>query len=94
MRTKAVNHNQSSIDEPVESGFETMKHNDMNIIASGDKDGMREQSFVSEENQISLEKQGIMGQPEVKRRPVAANTSGIANKDRVSSVSNSIEVTQ
>ena len=33
-----------------------MKHNDMNIIASGNKDGMREQSFVSETNHDSLEK--------------------------------------
>lgn len=35
VRTKAVNHNTSSIDEPGDEHFDTMKHNNKNIIASG-----------------------------------------------------------
>ena len=35
VRTKAVNHNTSSMDEPPEDGYDTMKHNKKNIIASG-----------------------------------------------------------
>ena len=39
VRTKAAKHNISSIEEPAEdgqdAGFDTMKHNEKNIIASG-----------------------------------------------------------
>ena len=77
VRTKAAaNHNNSSMEEPVEDGeLDTMKHNDKNIIAQGQPGvigSSRDQSYASD-NKSTLEKTTKAGPAEVKRRPVAAN---------------------
>ena len=84
VRTKAqTHHNISSIDEPDQEGsgyMETMKHNDQNIIASGQTQGpagsSHQQSFESE-NRSTLEKTIAPGPAEVIRRPVQSNSKNI-----------------
>ena len=101
VRTKAqTHHNISSIEEPDHEGsgyMETMKHNDQNIIASGQTQGpagsSHQQSFESE-NKSTLEKTIAPGPAEVKRRPVQSNSKNIntiSQKPGGSSMSNSIE---